>query len=416
MKVRAVALAAWLSGLCRFAQAQTGPAPPPAAPAPPAVAQVPQAPAVPTTADDKHAPVAVHGYIQPQFGYRSRPSALAADSAEYGLLGSRTGLIVTGEPIRSWSYTLHLSLDARGINVLTGADLADVNGDGAAENVSTTRRDLLGVFFEEASIQFRPIEEVSAKVGVFRLPFSLALRRSNVGLMFPDRAGASELFVSGADRGGLVHGHFLSDRIEVSAGVFNGTSLALLVDDAQARGLLFAGRVDAAPLGRLPSSEYDFGRGPFRFGLGAGALHRKATLYTLSGYELFAQDDTRMSGSVRLAFAGLYLQAEVLRRLATDAVSVRPSRSTGAYAQASYFVPLPRGLGVAPIARVTGSSVEELTKPYSSLSYELGAAFFPKADGERPDAVRIIAQYTGERRSPEGETARAIFGQVQILF
>ena len=412
-----VSLSVALAGISAPARAQppVAPEPTPAAVAPAPTPLVPAAGVAPA-APDKPAAVSVHGYVQPQLGWRSRPTALAADRAEYGLLASRTGLIVSGEPVRSWSYTLHLSLDARGISVLTGADLADVNGDGAAENLSTTRRDLLGVFFEEASVQFRPIEEFAVKVGVFRLPFSLALRRSNIGLMFPERAGASELFVSGADRGGIVHGHFLSDRIEVSAGVFNGSSLSLLVDDAQARGLLFSGRVDAAPLGRLPSSEYDFGRGRFRFALGAGALYRRATLYTLSAYELFEQDDTRTSASLRVAFAGLYLQAEVLRRLATDAISSRPSRSTGGYGQASYYVPLPAGLGIAPIARLTGSTVEEFTKPYSIVSYDLGAAFFPRADGERPEAVRVIAQYTSERRSPEGEAARAISGQVQILF
>lgn len=360
--------------------------------------------------------VELHGYVQPQFGARHYPSALPADRWQYGGLSSRAGLIVSGSPAEDWSYVLHLSVDARTLQVVTGVDLVDTDGDGSAEGLGLSRRASAATIFEEVAIAYRPLSFLSLKLGAMRVPFTVALRSVNTALMFPNRPGPNEVFQSGSDQGILASGEWLDGRLQASAGVFTGTSLGLLPANTESRGFLYSARVDGNPLGRLPEAETDFSRGKLRFGVGVGALYRTGTLFTRTGYELAELDDMRVSASVRVAFYGLFLQAEALRRLATDNVSSRPDQATGAYAQASFFFPLSRRVGLAPIGRVGFSTEEERVLPRRTVYLEGGLSIFPSTDGPRPESVRVLVQYIGENRVFEQERAHGAILQGQLIF
>lgn len=361
----------------------------------------------------------IHGYIQPQFGVRHRPDALPRDQWEYVGLGTRAGIILSGSPAEMWAYTLHLSVDARTLVLLAGVDAGITQSSDGSSRLSIVqrKRSLTSLFFEEVTIAFTPIEYVTMKVGAMRMPFTVALSSANTALLFPNRPGANEAFQSGADEGALVTGQVLEGRLTGSLGVFTGTSLNLIPVGTEARGPLFSARVDASPLGKLPRADIDFERKGFRFGVGTGALYRTATLYSVSdGYELAQSRDVRISASLRAAFMGGTLQAEVLRRIGTDNLSSRPNQASGGYVQGSYFVPINDRIGLAPIARGGLTVEDEITLPRRTIFLEGGVSFFPRLDLPRPESLRFLIQYQGERRTTDQENAHAVVTQLQVLF
>lgn len=359
---------------------------------------------------------ALHGYLQPQFGFRYRPSALLRDRWEYGALSSRAGLIVSGEPVTHWFYTLHLSLDAEQLSVITGVNLVDVDGDGNADSVDVTRRSAIGTLFEEVSVSYQPANYFLVKAGAMRMPFTVGASSANTALMFPTRAGANDVFQKGSDQGLLMQGQWPDGRISASLGLFNGSSLGLIPNTVTARGLLYSARIDAAPLGTMPPTENDFARLPFRFGIGMGGLYRNGTLYSPTGYELTEHRDLRLSASLRVAWQGFYLQAEGLRRVETDNLSSRPNMATGGYVQSSFFFLVSPFVGLSPIGRAGYTVTDEVTLPRKVVYLEGGLALFPRADLPRPDTVRVLIQYQGENRITDGENAHGLVGQVQLLF
>jgi len=397
--------------------------PAPAAPSPkagpsqrmPRAVEQPLAPVVAIT--PSKAPIAeLHGYVQPQFGIRHRPQALPRDRWEYGGLSTRAGLMVSGAPVSSVSYLVHLSLDVRSLLVLTGVDLVDTNGDGTVDNLYVTRSAATRTIFEEVTVTYRPFEFLSLRMGAMRIPFTVASRSANTALMFPNRPSANEVFQSGSDQGVLASTKFWEGRLGASVGVFTGTSLGLAPTNADARGLVYSLRADASPLGKLPDAETDFRREGFRFGVGVGGLLRNGSLYTRTGYELADTRDVRASASLRIAFHGLFVQAEALRRLLTDNVTARPNQASGAYAQSSFFFPLGDKVGLAPIGRVGFTTEDEATLPRTTIYVEGGLSLFPAIDLERPETVRLLVQYQGERRVTDDESAHGAVVQAQILF
>jgi hypothetical protein len=387
-----------------------GPPPLAATPLPAAAVKVePDAPVRPPLAE-------LHGYLQPQFGLRYRPEALPRDRWEYGGLGTRAGLIVSGTPVEHFRYVLYLSLDVRALLVLSDVDLVDTNGDGSVDALAKTRRPDTRTLFEEVTLTYQPFELLFVKMGAMRMPFTVAAGSSNSALMFPNRPGANEIFQSGSDQGLLAGTSLGGGAVSASVGVFSGTSLGLVPANTVARGLVYSVRVDAAPLGALPAAEVDFKRRSFRFGLGAGGLFRNGSLYTPTGYELAETRDARVSGSVRVAAYGLFVQAEALRRLLTDNVTSRPNQASGGYVQASFFVPLTERLGLAPIGRLGLSVEDEVTLPRRTAYYEAGVSFFPQIAQERPESVRFLVQYQGERRITDDESAHGVLLQAQVLF
>lgn len=354
-----------------------------------------------------------HGYLQPSFGYKSRPDAVPRDRTEYGAYASKAGFTLRGERFEDWHYTVHLVIDSSAMAVLTDVDLVDRDGGGDPEKLDTTSRDVTGTLIEEISIRYQPWSFFGLTAGQMRIPFTVAHRSANTALMFPTRAGPNEEFLSGSDRGLLAEVSVLEGRTRASAGAFHGGSLLLSSELESTRGLVYSLRTDVEPLGQLPAAENDFERGPFRFGIGFGLLFRDAKVYDATGYEATVVRDVRVSASLRAMFAGIYLQSEILRRLRTDNLSSRPEQTTGFYGQASYYFPIVKKVALSPIARVGKTIEDETVRPLETLFIEGGLALYPAADQESPNDLRLLVQYVGERRvSEEGENAHGAIGQI----
>jgi hypothetical protein len=364
-------------------------------------------------APDAPAAVELSGYLQPQMSWRYRDAALPPrDRWSFGAEDTVVGIIVSGKPLPAWSYTAHLELGAELVRAITGVEAVDEDGNGDPDDVSTTDEGVVGRFAEELTIEFAPVEYASVKAGQMRIPFTAQQQSPNTALMFAKRAGPNEVFLSGSDLGALLSAS-VRDRLLVGRlGIFNGTDRAAGADDV--RGILWALRVDAEPLGALSFEEADLARGPLRFGLGGGVLYSESSMYDDTGFDSAHGRDWRFAASARLAFSGLYLQTEWLRRLSTDDLSSRPELATGWYAQGSYAHPV-LGELLALSGRFGWVEEDQGFDPRTTWWNEVGLALY-LAGPTGPDTVRVLLQYQREARATEGETAHGAAAQVQVQF
>ena len=365
----------------------------------------------------------ISGYVQPQYTYRVRENARPRDQREFGAGATRAGIIFSGEPINRWTYTVHLVIGAQIVNAITGVSPVDRDGDGSIDDIATRSELAPGLFIEELSVNYRPVDfqpkdvklvTLDLKLGQLRIPFTAANRSPNAALMFPRRSAPNNVFLFGTDLGGLASLGIYDDRVEVSGGVFNGTGLA--IGESNERGALYATRIDVNPLGGFAFSEGDLDRGPFRFGVGGGLLYFPSRLFDDAGNDTRTRArDLRASASVRMAVRGLYLQGEFLRRQRTDSLSALPFLATGAYGQGSYFFPVYKNFSMAPVGRFGWTRLDESFDPRNTYYAEGGVALYLGND-DRPDVMRFLLQYLGEWRVDEDESAQGAALQLQLRF
>jgi hypothetical protein len=353
------------------------------------------------------------GYVQPQFDFRYRPEAFPRDRTTYGAQATRVGVILSGEPLSKWTYNVHVVASSGLLNVVTDVESVDQNGDGQADVVSANTESAPGLFIERATISVEPMPKLRIDLGQMRIPFTAQAQSPNTALMFPNRSGPNEVFLSGTDLGGLVSYDYGIGS--ASVGVFNGTGANNVGSDE--RGLLYSGRVDLQPLGNFPFTEGGHHASPLRIGVGAGVLYFPSRRFANSGFEGTRARDLRASLSFRLAIKGFHFQAEALRRQQTDSLSSRPLIATGAYGQASQYLAIrPGKLGVSPIARF-GLTVEDQSfDPRTSIFAEAGAALFIHRGDEDKDTIKLIVEYLSELRLTEGENAHGAVAQLQLQF
>lgn len=364
--------------------------------------------------EDEPCAVCLSGYIIPGFGLRVRPDALPRDRLEHGFFGT-AGLVATGKPADHWTGIVHLVLGAahsafqKKLGVLTDVEIG--------ATVVETRSYLTKLYIEEATVAFDPIDWFGAKAGVMRIPFTLQAQSANSALMFPERSGPNEVFLTGSDIGLLAYSNIGDGIFTPSIGVFHGNSLGLTFDFVDASEVVLAARVDVNPFGSFPFDEGGVQEGDFRLGAGFGFLYRPATLYDRStGYEFTSIHDLRMAASLRMAVAGLYVGAEYLRRQQVDDFTSRPQVADGAYAQLSYYWHLAEPVALEPIARVGFVGEDQAFDPRLTGWIDAGMNFYPAADAERPNAVRLALQYLGERRFTEQEEAHGGMVSARLIF
>jgi hypothetical protein len=336
-------------------------------------------------------PLALDGYIIGSGGLRLRPVAVPRDRYVYGSLGTVGGVMVRGDPYNGFAYSLHFGVSA---TVPLGFNL----------------------FLEEVSVQWSPVDFFNAKVGHQRVPFSLSQVALVTTLMFPNRAPPTDLFTSGADDGILLSAQPKSDVIEGHVGVFNGSSLGLIVSNATRVAPLFAGQILVQPLGPVPSAEMDSRHGPFRFGIGVSGLATSGKLYDPTGYQAVGFKDYRFNIAADISLLGFFLQGEFMHRSATDDYAGRPAVATAYYGEGTYFFPITQKLAVAPIGRIGSSSVDESFATRKTTTLETGLSIYPRADLAQPSTLRVIVEYTSERRVTENETAYGFLSSFQLVF
>jgi hypothetical protein len=234
-------------------------------------------------------------------------------------------------------------------------------------------------------------------------------------MMFPTRSGPNEIFLPGTDLGLLAQITLPSIGLVASAGAWNGTGKEVGTATQDSRGLLLSGRVDWTFGGDFPFIEGDLSRGPFRLSLGGAILYRPSLTFDAAGSDGPEVDDLRLDVSIRMAFRGLYMQAEGLRRETTDSLSGITRGATGAYAQASYYGVI-GPLGLSPVVRVGWAREDEGFNPRETEFLEIGLAFYPHPKSAHPESLRIALWYQGEYRTTEGEDAHRLVAQVQLVF
>jgi len=353
------------------------------------------------------------GYFAPGFQFIYRPDAKPLDEWQYGFVGDASlGLDV--KPFETWTGQLQLVFRPRGLEFVNQVGFIE-RADGSGGVASSTEI-ADGLAVERALVAYQPIRELGATLGVMRIPFTVQAQSANNSLMFPRRAPPNRVFVSGADIGGLVHADIEEGVVVASGGVFNGDSLGLQLANKKARGVVFAGRADINPFGAFPFTEGDRG-GPFRLGFGGGILYRPASLFDeRTGLSPLSITDLRFSGSLRMAYSGLYVVVEALRRQQTDDFSNRPEVANGAFAQASLFFRVVPSVGIEPILRAGFVVQDDAFDPRTVGSTAAGINFYPQADDAHPDRIKLTLAYLGERRFTEGESAHGGLSRVQLTF
>jgi len=359
--------------------------------------------------------LALSGYVQAGIGFRYRGEAVPRDRWETAFTG-QAGLLFKASVVEVFRATVHTILTSRALEAVTGVEALDFEGDGAIDGIETRTKRFPASLLERATIAYRPLPEFGAEAGVMLIPFTVQLQSPSFALMFPSRAAPSETFVSGSDVGAMIDSDVAEGILTASAGVYQGESLGLTLEALSPRGVVIAGRVDLQPFGRFQFGEGDPFRGPFRLGVGGGALVRPASLYDKTGYEATSMLDVRAAASLRLAYQGLYLGIEYLYRRQSDELSSRPLVAHGAYSQASLFLRLSTQVALEPVARVGFVVLDQAFDARTVGFTEAGLSLYPAAQADRPDRFRLTLQYLGERRFTENEEAHGGIASARVLF
>jgi hypothetical protein len=353
--------------------------------------------------------IEIEGYVRPVLVGVYRPTGVPADQREIQMNSSLAGLIFQGSPMQHWSFRTHLRVGADGIDAITGVSAVDTDNDGNVDDVLTSRSEAMGQFVREASVTYRPIDELGVQVGRLRVPFTSQAQASDTALLFSDRAGPGKIFHADDDLGVLVLVD-LGDRFNTSLGLFNGDGMG--VDAADVQGVMYMARADINPLGNFDFDESRPQSQELRFGVGGGLIWHPYTVFDSAGYDNLFVGDLRATGSVRLAVAGLSLSGEYLYRLQRDDLTDRPLQATGSFGQAGWRSPI----GVEPMFRM-GVLVEDQTfAPRTTRWLEGGVNFYPYTRSDDPDAVRITLEYTGENRVTEQEVAHGLVALLQVIW
>ena len=365
----------------------------------------------------------LEGYLQPQYTFRVRQNARPRDQREFGADATRAGLLVHGHVLPRWSYRVHIVIGARIINLVSDVEPVDYEGDGSVDGIYQRKELVPGLGIEELWVDYQPVAYKPKKLeivsldltlGQIRVPFSAQNQTQNYSLLFPRRSQPSLAFLAQSDLGGQVQLGFADKRVLVLGGVFNGTGLAVQRDNT--RGPMYAARIEVAPLGVMPYAESDLERGPFRFSVGSGVLYRPFRIFDDAGNDTLTRArDLLASASVRASVLGFFAAAEFMRRQITDNLSSRPFVNTGAYGLFTFFFPVYRNVGMAPLASFGWTATDESFSPYQRYFTEDGLAFYI-ANERRLDAVRVLLLYQGEWRTTEQEAAQGGAIQVQVKF
>jgi len=350
------------------------------------------------------------GWVSPRWGLLTRPQERPAEQLEIGMQMARFGLEVSGEPIEKWSYRAYTVFGADTANAVTAVGLVDTNNNGEADTVSTSTVDVVRSVVREASINWQPIDAVGFKAGRMRIPFTSQAQSPDTNLLFPDRAGPNSRFLEGTDLGGLLHANASENRAVAQLGVFNGSGLGSA--STSERGVLYTGRLDLNPLGGFSFDESGPTKDSFRIGLGAGVAYHPWTTFDSAGYKDVLFQDLRASASFRMAYEGIHAIAEALFRSRIDSLSSRPAQDMGAYGQLGWYLPF----GIEPVGRLGWVEQDRTFFPRQTWWGEAGLNFYPFANEQSTDQLKITLQYSGEIHVIEDEQAHGLLVQAQLTF
>ncbi len=334
---------------------------------------------------------------------RVTPDAIPAKRHAFTSADGLGALLWQGEPYDHFSYFVHAGVFA---TTGGGVSIRPYNPPTSVRYGDPQFGTAANFFVDEASMTWKPTPWFNVRAGHMRAAFSLSHVALNTAQMFNRRPAPTEAFLAGPDDGVVASIGLSDERLQLRAGVYNGESLRLFTVATTRVGALFSGLLVAQPFGKMPDVPIDSRRGPFRLGLWVGALASNGRLYDdAAGYEAVDFRDYRFNLGLRASVAGVFVQGEVFRRIATNDFAGRTSMATGLYAEGTYFAPITRKVALAPVVRLGSISVDETFAPRKTTTFDSGLALYPVADLPTPSMLRIIVQYTSERRVAEDDTS-----------
>ena len=118
-----------------------------------------------------------------------------------------------------------------------------------------------------ANILYKPFPQLNIAVGIAPMPFLRGAMTSSAKLQMIERSMTATLLTPGSQLGSAILGRALKGRLEYAVGVFNGSSGYFTRGDV-GKGLLYAARVQLAPLGPVDMGESDYNYSRFGFAIG----------------------------------------------------------------------------------------------------------------------------------------------------
>jgi len=357
-------------------------------------------------------PLSITGFVQPSFLVQSAPAAVPRDRLSFGLSGSTAGITFSGQPLPQWRYKAFLSIGAP-VDVVRDVSFVDTNDNGFFNSIGISRTAVVGDIVREISLSWVPTGGFGIRAGQMPVPLTATAQSADARLLFPNRANPNRRLLADDDLGILLEAEAPEGIVSAKLGVFNGRNLP--GRRSSERGLAYLARVELAPLGRLSYDEVDPLRSETRFSFGAAVIWNPYRVFDTVGFSQSRVDDIRGSVSARLSFVGFTLSAEAIHRYQLDTLSQRPVIATGAYAQASWKLPV----AVEPIGRIGWVAEDRSFDPRTTLWGAGGFNLYPAFGNETPsrrDKVRLGLVYEVQQRVTEGETVQGVQGFAVIRF
>lgn len=351
----------------------------------------------------------ISGFVKPSLSVKYRPVAVPASQFQVGFEEAKAGLRLEEEG-RRLDYHLYLYLTGETVEVLTRAIPLDTDNDGNADKIFTLDTKAAKNLLREAWVNWNFTEGIKLKMGRMAVPFTSQAQAPDTELMFPNRASPNAVFLGQRDIGALVKLTPQSERASLQAGIFNGTGSA--VGEVSQTGILYALRLDLAPLGPFSAVETGATQDPWKIGWGLGFVIRPYTLYDGSGYPSSGVVDMRATTSFRVTGRNLHFLAEALARYATDTLTDRPLIDYGAFGQVGYYT----RLGVEPVFRLGWVNEDTSFSPQQIYWGEAGANFYLPEENAETKPARLGIHYTNEYRYTEREMAHGASAQLLVYF
>lgn len=187
------------------------------------------------------------------------------------------------------------------------------------------------------------VASINLQLGQFRVPFSRQNLIQGMGLQLPDAAyWVRPNFIVDRDIGGTLWGELFDGRARWDVGIFNGNDPGRGQTLNSDRYFLFAGRVEASPLGRPPRFEGDLRpleeQAHPRITIGAGAMRNRL--------EDKHFNRTYVGADLGLWWRGASIYGELYYHVDQPTETTGPNASArvkqiGWNVQAGYFLPVP---------------------------------------------------------------------------
>ncbi len=204
-----------------------------------------------------------------------------------------------------------------------------------------------GEIGKDLYLEYKPVSTFMIRAGQFKVPYSRTRMVSTSKLAFTTRPAVADEFVPGRDRGVMVRFRTSDRKYVLYAGAFAGNGDNTKNDDRLGRPL-YAVRVEAAPLGKIPKTEGDIEMTPSpRFLVGLNVAYSDDAEPTEEDYprticgrkNLFGGDFTFKYSGFYFKFEANFAKLHSFESLEPPTLGANSYYAGGFLVAASYYIP-----------------------------------------------------------------------------